>query len=158
MADLIKLKIDDLEVQVPKGTLVVDAAKQVGNDIPVFCYHHKLLPVGMCRMCLVEVGRVQRDRATGQLVADENGQPKIAYGAKLETACTLPVEEGMHIRTRNEKVAVGRKDIVEFILTSHPLDCPICDKGGECPLQNLTMRHGPGNSRFIYDEKMHLDK
>ncbi|MEK7312019.1 MAG: NADH-quinone oxidoreductase subunit NuoG [Chloroflexota bacterium] len=158
MADLVKLKIDDIEVQVPKGTLVVDAAKRVGNDIPVFCYHPKLPPVGMCRMCLVEVGRVQRDRATGQVALDENGQPRIAYGPKLETGCTLPVEEGMHIRTANDKVKAGRKDILEFLLTSHPLDCPICDKGGECPLQNLTVRHGPGQSRFIYGEKMHLEK
>lgn len=158
MADLITLKIDDVEVQVPKGTLVVDAAKRLNNDIPVFCYHPKLEPVGMCRMCLVEVGRPQRDRATGQLALDENGQPKIAYGAKLETACTLPVEPGMHIRTQNGKVGAARKDVVEFILTSHPLDCPICDKGGECPLQNLTMRHGPGASRFIFGEKMHFDK
>jgi NADH-quinone oxidoreductase subunit G len=158
MTDLITLKIDDVEIQVPKGTLVVDAAKRLNNDIPVFCYHPKLEPVGMCRMCLVEVGRPQRDRATGQLVLDENGQPKIAYGAKLETACTLPVEPGMHIRTQNGKVGAARKDVVEFILTSHPLDCPICDKGGECPLQNLTMRHGPGASRFIFGEKMHFDK
>jgi NADH-quinone oxidoreductase subunit G len=158
MADLVNLKIDDVEVQVPKGTLVVDAAKRINNDIPVFCYHPKLQPVGMCRMCLVEVGRPQKDRATGQLVLDEQGQAKIAYGPKLETACTMPVEEGMHIRTNNPKVAAARKDVVEFILTSHPLDCPICDKGGECPLQNLTMRHGPGKSRFIYGEKQHLAK
>lgn len=158
MADLVKLKIDDVEVQVPKGTLVVDAAKRINNDIPVFCYHPKLQPVGMCRMCLVEVGRPQRDRATGQWVLDEQGNPKIAYAAKLDTACTLPVEEGMHIRTANDKVGGARKDIVELLLTSHPLDCPICDKGGECPLQNLTMRHGPGQSRFTFGEKMHLDK
>ena len=158
MADLVKLKIDDVEVQVPKGALVVDAAKRVNNDIPVFCYHPKMAPVGMCRMCLVEVGRVQRDRATGQFLTDESGNPKIAYGAKLETACTIPVEEGMHVRTANAKVTAARKDVVEFLLTSHPLDCPICDKGGECPLQNLTMRHGPGQSRFTFSEKMHLDK
>jgi NADH-quinone oxidoreductase subunit G len=158
MTDLITLKIDDVEVQVPKGTLVVDAAKRINNDIPVFCYHPKLPPVGMCRMCLVEVGRPQRDRATGQLVTDEQGNPKIAYGAKLETACTLAVEPGMHVRTATANVTAARKDIVEFILTSHPLDCPICDKGGECPLQNLTVRHGPGTSRFIYGEKIHLDK
>ena len=134
MTDLITLKIDDVEVQVPKGTLVVDAAKRINNDIPVFCYHPKLDPVGMCRMCLVEVGRPQRDRATGQLLTDEQGNPKIAYGAKLDTACTLPVEPGMHIRTSTADVTAARKDVVEFILTSHPLDCPICDKGGECPL------------------------
>src|SRR5262245_31858387 len=113
MTDLVKLKIDDIDVQVPKGTLVVDAAKRVDNDIPVFCYHPKLAPVGMCRMCLVEVGRVQRDRATGQVVTDDKGQPKIAYGPKLETACTLPVEEGMHVRTANDKVKAARKEVVE---------------------------------------------
>ncbi len=158
MADLIKLKIDDVELSVPKGTLVVDAAKRIENDIPVFCYHPKLPQVGMCRMCLVEVGRVQKDRATGQVLLGENGRPKIAYGPKLETACTLPVEEGMHIRTQNSKVGAARKDVLEFLLTSHPLDCPVCDKGGECPLQNLTLRHGPGSSRFVFDEKQHLDK
>ena len=158
MTDFITLKIDDTELQAPKGTLVVDAAKSVNNDIPVFCYHPKLDPVGMCRMCLVEVGRAQKDRATGQTVVDENGRPKITYGAKLETACTIPVEEGMHVRTANAKVTAARTDVVEFLLTSHPLDCPVCDKGGECPLQNLTMRHGPGASRFVFDEKQHLDK
>jgi len=158
MPDLVKLRIDDVEVQAPKGTLVADAAKRVGNDIPVFCYHPKMPPVGMCRMCLVEVGRVQRDRATGQVMTDENGSPKIAYAPKLETACTVPVEEGMHVRTANGKVKAARSNVVEFLLTSHPLDCPICDKNGECPLQNLTMRHGPGASRFIYSEKIHFDK
>ncbi|MEK7807525.1 MAG: NADH-quinone oxidoreductase subunit NuoG, partial [Chloroflexota bacterium] len=157
MTDLVTLKIDDKELSVPKGTLVVDAAKRVENDIPVFCYHPKLPQVGMCRMCLVEVGRVQRDRATGQVIM-EGDKPKIAYNPKLETACTIPVEEGMHVRTLNSKVEAARKDVVEFLLTSHPLDCPICDKGGECPLQNLTMRHGPGASRFIFNEKLHLGK
>ncbi|MBI5082153.1 MAG: NADH-quinone oxidoreductase subunit NuoG [Chloroflexi bacterium] len=157
MTDLITLTIDDKTFQVPKGTLIVDAAKRVENDIPVFCYHPKLPQVGMCRMCLVEVGRVQRDRATGQVVMDGD-KPKIAFAPKLETACTVPVEEGMHVRTLNSKVEDARKDVVEFLLTSHPLDCPICDKGGECPLQNLTMRHGPGTSRFIYGEKLHSEK
>lgn len=158
MADLVKLTIDGVEVSVPKGTLVVDAAKRINNDIPVFCYHPKMKPVGMCRMCLVEVGRPMRDRATGQLVLDDNGQPKIAFNPKLDTACTLPVEEGMVIVGASGKVTEARDDILEFLLTSHPLDCPICDKGGECPLQNLTMRHGPGQSRFLYSEKQHLDK
>ncbi len=158
MADTVTLTIDGVKVSVPKGTLVVDAAKRAGNDIPVFCYHPKLDPVGMCRMCLVEVGRPQRDRATGQLVTDEQGQPKIGFGPKLETACTLPVEEGMVVVGASGKVKEARDDILEFLLTSHPLDCPICDKGGECPLQNLTMAHGPGQSRFIFDEKFRLDK
>ncbi len=158
MADLVTLTIDGVKVSVPKGTLIVDAAKRIDNDIPVFCYHPKLKPVGMCRMCLVEVGRVQRDRVTGQVALDEQGHPKLAFGPKLETACTTPVEEGMVVIGNSLKVKEGRDDIIEFLLTSHPLDCPICDKGGECPLQNLTLRHGPGQSRFLFEEKMRLEK
>ncbi len=158
MPNLVTLTIDGIQVSVPKGTLIVEAAKQINNDIPVFCYHPKMKPVGMCRMCLVDVGRVQKDRATGQVLLDDQDRPKIGFGPKLDTACTTPVEEGMVVVGASQKVTEARDDIIEFILTSHPLDCPICDKGGECPLQNLTMRHGPGNSRFIYGEKMHLDK
>jgi NADH-quinone oxidoreductase subunit G len=109
-------------------------------------------------MCLVEIGRPRRDRATGQPVLGDDGQPVIDFGPKLETACTTPVGEGWVVRGLTENVRSGRKEILEFLLTSHPLDCPVCDKGGECPLQNLTMAHGPGTSRFLYDEKMHLAK
>jgi NADH-quinone oxidoreductase subunit G len=158
MADLINLFIDDVVVSVPKGTLIVDAAKRAGIDIPVFCYHPKLKPVGMCRMCLVQVGRVKIDRGTGQPVLDANGNPEIAYGPKPETSCTTPVEPGMHVITKNDLVKRAQKDILEFLLTSHPLDCPICDKGGECPLQNLTLAHGPGVTRFDYADKQHLAK
>lgn len=158
MAKMISLMIDDQAVTVPEGTLVVDAAKKVGVDIPVFCYHPKMEPVGMCRMCLVDVGRPIIDRETRQPVLNEDGSPQIQFGPKLETACTTPVSDGMVVVGLSEKVQDARREIVEFILTSHPLDCPICDKGGECPLQNLTMEHGPGVSRFIYDEKIHLAK
>ncbi len=158
MADQVTLTIDGVSVSVPKGTLIVDAAKRIDNDIPVFCYHPKLKPVGMCRMCLVEVGRVMKDRATGQVVLDDAGQPKVGFGPKLETACTTPVEPGMVVVGASQKVTDARDDILEFLLTSHPLDCPVCDKGGECPLQNLTLRHGPGKSRFVYDEKQKNDK
>ena len=112
----------------------------------------------MCRMCLVEIGRPVIDRATGQPVLQEDGSPKIQFGGKLETACTTPVSQGMVVLGTTEKAKAGRKDILEFLLTSHPLDCPICDKGGECPLQNLTMGFGPGESRYLYDEKKHLAK
>jgi NADH-quinone oxidoreductase subunit G len=155
---LVTLKIDGKQVSVPEGTLVVDAAKKVGIDIPVFCYHPKMDPVGMCRMCLVEIGMPKRDRQSGDFVPDENGDPIIEFRPKLETSCTLPVSEGMVVQVSSEKAVAGRKNIVEFLLTSHPLDCPICDKGGECPLQNLTMEHGPGKSRFLYENKMHLAK
>src|SRR5690349_4184145 len=157
MAKQVTLTIDGVQVTVPEGTGVADAAKTVGIDIPVFCHHPKLEPVGMCRMCLVEIGRPVRDRATGQFVM-ENGAPKIQFLPKLETACTNKVEEGMVVRTNTTKALDGQKGTVEFLLTSHPLDCPVCDKGGECPLQNLTMAYGPGKSRFIFDEKYHLGK
>jgi NADH-quinone oxidoreductase subunit G len=157
MTKQVTLTIDGKQVTVPEGTVVADAAKMAGIDIPVFCHHPKLEPVGMCRMCLVEIGRPIRDRATGQFVM-ENGAPKIQFMPKLETACTNKVEDGMVVLTQSAKAVEGQKGTIEFLLTSHPLDCPICDKGGECPLQNLTMAHGPGKSRFLYNEKIHLDK
>ncbi len=158
MAKLVTLTIDGITVQVPPGTNVVDAAKKAGIDIPVFCYHPKMEPVGMCRMCLVEIGRPVVDRATGELVRADDGSVKIQFSPKLETACTTPVSEGMVVINTSQKVKDGREDILEFLLTSHPLDCPVCDKGGECPLQNLTMEFGSGQSRYIYDEKMHSAK
>ncbi|MEN6523858.1 MAG: molybdopterin-dependent oxidoreductase, partial [Anaerolineaceae bacterium] len=158
MTKQVTLTIDKRSVTAPAGMMVVDAAKKVGIKIPTFCYHPKMEPVGMCRMCLVEIGKPVIDRVTGQVQMDENGAPKIQYAPKLETACTTPVSEGMVVITDSEKVIAARKEMLEFFLTSHPLDCPVCDKGGECPLQNLTMQHGPGVSRFIYDDKKHLGK
>jgi len=158
MEKQVTLKIDGRSVTVPEGTLIVDAAKQLGIVIPVFCYHPKLKPAGMCRVCMVDVGRPQIDRATSAPVLNEDGTPKITFSPKLETACTTPVSEGMVVWGATEKVMEARKDILEFILTSHPLDCPVCDKGGECPLQNLTMKFGPTGSRFEFDEKNHNEK
>ncbi len=158
MTKMVTLTIDGVQVTVPEGTLIVNAAKKAGVDIPVFCYHPKMEPVGMCRMCLVEVGRPVIDRASGQVVLEEDGSQKILIGPKLETACTTPVSEGMVVIGTSEKAKAGREDILEFLLTSHPLDCPVCDKGGECPLQNLTMGFGPGESRYLYDEKKHMAK
>jgi NADH-quinone oxidoreductase subunit G len=159
MAD-VTLTIDNKQVTVPAGTLVVDAAKRAGIDIPVFCYHPKMEPAGMCRMCLVEIGRPMIDRATGKPAVDEKGESRIQFMPKLETACTNPVSDGMVVKTQltSERAKSGQQETVEFLLTSHPLDCPICDKGGECPLQNLTMEHGPGKSRFLFDEKQRLAK
>ena len=157
MAKMVSLTIDGLPVTVQAGTLVVNAAKQVGIDIPVFCYHPKMEPVGMCRQCLVEVGRPVIDRLTGQPVM-EGDKPKIGFGPKLETACTTPVSEGMVVLSQSDKAKASQREILEFLLTSHPLDCPVCDKGGECPLQNLTMEHASPQSRFIYDEKYHAGK
>ncbi|HMN12315.1 MAG TPA: 2Fe-2S iron-sulfur cluster-binding protein, partial [Bellilinea sp.] len=155
MAKMVTLKIDDKVVEAPAGMVIVDAAHRAGIPIPIFCYHPKMEPAGMCRMCLVEVGRPVIDRATNQPALGEDGLPKIVFGPKMETACTTPVIEGMVVHTKTEAVQGAQKDILEFLLTSHPLDCPICDKGGECPLQNLTMRWGPHTSRFDLDDKHH---
>src|SRR4026207_72830 len=110
MTKQVTLTIDSIQVTAPEGTGVADAAKMVGIDIPVFCHHPKLEPVGMCRMCLVEIGRPMRDRATGQIVM-ENGSPKIQFRPKLETACTNKVEEGMVVltQTQSAKARDGQK-------------------------------------------------
>jgi len=125
--DLVTLTIDDVEVRVPKGTLLVEAAKTINTDIPVYCYHEKLGPAGLCRICLVEI----------------DGMPK------LQIACNTEVAEGMKVRTRNPRVDDGRRAILEFFLLNHPLDCPICDKGGECDLQDYAMAWGQGASRML---------
>jgi len=158
MAELVTLTIDNQTVSVPAGTLIVDAAKKIGIDIPVFCYHPKMEPVGMCRMCLVEIGRPVRDRTSGELVKNEDGTVKVSFGPKLETACTTPVSAGMVVKSDTKNAIDGHEAVLEFLLTSHPLDCPVCDKGGECSLQNLTMAHGPGESRFNFSEKSRLAK
>ncbi|HPV06174.1 MAG TPA: NADH-quinone oxidoreductase subunit NuoG [Aggregatilineales bacterium] len=150
MTNTVKIIIDDVEFHVPEGMNLVDAVKMCGNDIPVFCYHPKLGHDGNCRMCLVELALPRQNRETGEM--------ELAWFPTLQTACTQKTQEGMAIRTTSQKVVDGRRAILEFLLSSHPLDCPICDKGGECPLQNLTMRHGPGVSRMYWEEKMRLGK
>jgi len=133
-ADLVKVRIDERDVHVPKGTGIVETALAAGIEIPVFCYEPRLgAPVGACRMCLVEV----------------EGMPK------LQTGCTLTAQEGMVVKTArtSEKAAGGQKGTLEFILVNHPLDCPVCDKGGECPLQDLTFRYGPGNTRMTFEKQ-----
>jgi NADH-quinone oxidoreductase subunit G len=129
--ELVTVTVDDREVRVPKGTGIVEAAMAAGVEIPVFCYEPRLgPPVGACRMCLVEI----------------EGMPK------LQAGCTLTASEGMVVRTAatSEKAAEGQESTLEFILVNHPLDCPVCDKGGECPLQDLTFRYGPGASRMRF--------
>ncbi len=155
---LVTVIIDGIEIRVPPGVMVVEAAKQAGIEIPVFCYHPKLTPVGMCRMCLGEVGLPARDRETGEIQVDDAGNPIIRWFPKLQTTCTTRVSDGMVIRTQSEQVAFARRAVLEFLLSSHPLDCPVCDKGGECPLQDLTYSYGPGRSRFDYEDKFHFEK
>ena len=132
MPDPVKLTIDGKAVTAPPGTLVIDAAKTVGIEIPAFCYYEGLSLQAACRMCLVEVEKMP----------------------KLMTACTLPVAEGMVVRTDTPQVATARKYTLEFLLTNHPLDCPVCDKGGECELQDMVFRYGAGESRYS-ETKVH---
>jgi NADH-quinone oxidoreductase subunit G len=132
MAAPIALTIDGRAIQAAPGTLVIDAARQNGIEIPAFCYYKGLSLQAACRMCLVEVA----------------GMPK------LMTSCTLVVSEGMVVRTDTPQVAQARKDMLEFLLTNHPLDCPVCDKGGECELQDMVFRYGSGESRFA-ETKVH---
>jgi NADH-quinone oxidoreductase subunit G len=133
MSNLVKLQIDGKTVEAPAGTLVINAAKTVGIEIPAFCYYKGLTLQAACRMCLVEVEK----------------------SPKLQTACTLTVAEGMVVRTDTPQVVQARKSMLEFLLTNHPLDCPVCDKGGECELQDLTFRYGLGESRFN-EFKLHV--
>jgi NADH-quinone oxidoreductase subunit G len=123
---MIRLTIDGREVTVPEGTLVVDAATEAGIEVPVYCYHQALGSLGACRICLVEIEKMP----------------------KLATACTTTVAEGMVVHTRSAAAEKGRRGILEFLLINHPLDCPICDKGGECFLQDYTFLYGPGKARF----------
>lgn len=154
----ITLTIDGRPVTVPEGTNIADAARAVGIHIPVFCYHPRLHPVGMCRMCLVAVGMPRIDRTSGKPMLDDDGKPLIGMLPKLQTACTTPVSNGMVVVTNSKEVKFAQRGILEFLLTSHPLDCPVCDKGGECPLQDLTIQWGPVKSRFDYQNKQHQQK
>ncbi|HET7875642.1 MAG TPA: 2Fe-2S iron-sulfur cluster-binding protein, partial [Methylomirabilota bacterium] len=135
-APLVTLTIDGQQVSVPRGTLIVEAAKKLHLEIPVFCYHHKLDPVGACRLCLVQISP---------------GPPK------PQTACTTPVAEGMVVQTNSALTVAARADILEYELVNHPLDCPVCDKGGECPLQDYTFRHGYPTSH-IQASRLHFQK
>jgi NADH-quinone oxidoreductase subunit G len=141
---LVNIAINDVELQVPKGELVVEAVKRLGLEVPIFCYHPRMKPVGMCRMCLVEVGFKQPDGSVRKM-------------PKPQTACTLPCTEGLQIYTDTQAVHNDRKGVLEFLLINHPLDCPICDRGGECPLQNNTLFYGPSTSRYI-ELKRHAPK
>jgi NADH-quinone oxidoreductase subunit G len=132
----ITFTIDGREVQAPENAMLVDAAKHGDVEIPVFCYEPKLgNPVGACRMCLVEIEGI----------------------GKLQTGCSTPVKDGMVVHTQTERVKEAQRSVVEFLLVNHPLDCPVCDKGGECPLQDISFGWGGGISRFI-EPKRHFVK
>ncbi len=142
-ADLVTLTIDGAEVSVPKGTLVIRAAEQLGIDIPRFCDHPGLDPVGACRQCLVEVAMPGRPDADGN-----PGEP--SWMPKPQASCTMVVAPGMLVKTQHTSAVADKAQhgVMEFLLINHPLDCPVCDKGGECPLQNQAMSNGRATSRF----------
>jgi NADH-quinone oxidoreductase subunit G len=133
----VNITLDGRELTVAAGQFLIAAAEDAGVFIPRFCYHPRMKPVGMCRMCLVEVSGPR--------------------GATLQPACYIPVADGMVVDTTSEKVHKAQDGVLEFLLVNHPLDCPVCDKGGECPLQDQTLAYGPGESRFI-EEKRHFAK
>ncbi len=135
MPDPVKLTIDGHQISAEPGTLLINAAKQAGIEIPAFCYYEGYSLQAACRMCLVEVEKAP----------------------KMMAACTLPVAEGMVVRTQTAQVASARKSTLEFLLANHPLDCPVCDKGGECELQDMVFRYGAGESRYT-ETKLHRDE
>jgi NADH-quinone oxidoreductase subunit G len=129
----VTFKLNEREMTVAPGTLVIEAARRAGVEVPSFCYFPGLALQAACRMCLVEVEKMP----------------------KMQTACTLVATEGMIVRTDTPQIHVARKGMLEFLLTNHPLDCPVCDKGGECELQDMVFRYGAETSRFI-EEKLHV--
>ncbi|HEY8527800.1 MAG TPA: NADH-quinone oxidoreductase subunit NuoG [Acidimicrobiales bacterium] len=135
--DALKVTIDGREITARKGELVIEAAERHGVYIPRFCYHPRMRPVGMCRMCIVEID-------TGR-------------GPALQPSCMIECTDGMTVDTASGVTKKAQEGVLEFLLANHPLDCPVCDKGGECPLQDQTMSYGPGESRFV-EEKRHFEK
>ncbi len=128
----VKIKIDNTEYEVPSGITLIQACDLVGIEIPRFCYHDRLSVAGNCRMCLVEL-------SVG---------PK-----KPQASCATQVMEGLEVKTDSEMVKNARNGAMEFLLANHPLDCPICDQGGECDLQDQAMFYGAGESRFLEDKR-----
>src|ERR1700730_8619471 len=132
----VNLTIDGQPVSVPEGTLVVEAAKKLGIHIPVYCYHPKMDPAGLCRICLVEVEKMP----------------------KLQIACNTQVSEGMVVHTESDNAKQAHRTTLEFLLINHPIDCPVCDQAGECYLQDQYMDVGLHDSKIEPEEKVHKRK
>jgi NADH-quinone oxidoreductase subunit G len=149
-ADLVNIVINGTKLAVPAGEMIIESARRIGVEIPHFCYHPRLSKEAgaNCRMCLVEVAMPR---------VGPDGTVTIAKMPKPQTSCSLPAAEGMVIETETPALIEARKGILEFLLINHPLDCPICDRGGECPLQNNTLHYGPPTTRYVED-KRHLPK
>ncbi len=152
--DTITVNVDGVDVAVPTGVTMIEAAEIAGKEVPHYCYHPKLSVAGNCRMCLVEMGMPMRDRATGEPVLDENGVQKIGWMPKPAIACNSKVSPGLHIKTNTKLVKDCRNGVMEFLLLNHPLDCPICDQAGECRLQEFATEYGRGYSRFVEEKNV----
>jgi NADH-quinone oxidoreductase subunit G len=149
-ADLVTVNIDGREIAVPRGTNVIEAARQLGIEIPHYCYHPKLSVSGNCRMCLIEMGTPAVEPTTRQPILDPaTGKPRINWMPKPQIGCFTPATAGLHIRTDTPLVQECRAGVTEFLLINHPLDCPICDQAGECRLQEHSTAYGRGYSRFV---------
>ncbi len=154
-ADLVTVNIDGKDIAVPKGTNVIEAAKQLGIEIPHYCYHPKLSVVGNCRMCLIEMGLPAVDPATKQPIMDAaTGKQRINWMPRAQIGCATNAMPGLHIRTNSPLVKECREGVTEFLLINHPLDCPICDQAGECKLQEHSTEYGRGYSRFVENKNV----
>ncbi|MDE0099760.1 MAG: NADH-quinone oxidoreductase subunit NuoG [Truepera sp.] len=153
-----RVRVDGVELELAPGTSAIDAVFAAGFDLPYFCSQEYMSPIGACRLCLARLGAPRRDRVSGDWILDEEtGEPKIFYFPNLMATCTTAVMEGMVIDTRSEEVRAAQRSMMEFTLINHPLDCPVCDKGGACELQDRAYEYGSGLSRFVFD-KRHQEK
>lgn len=147
-----RVKVNDREIEVPPGTSAMDAVFHANYDVPLFCTERYLSPTGSCRMCLVRIGTPRRG-PDGGLIKEENGAVKIFYFPKLMASCTTEASEGMHIDTLSEEVKKVQSGMLEFTLINHPLDCPVCDKGGACELQDRSMEYGLDSPGYVGNEQ-----
>ena len=152
-----KVKVNDVELELAPGTSAIDAVFAAGDDVPFFCSQEYMSPIGACRMCLARVGAPRKDKDGQWILDEETGEPKIFWFPNLMATCTTQVMEGMVIDTRSEPVKRAQNSMVEYHLINHPLDCPVCDKGGACELQDRAYEYGSGVSRFEFD-KRHNEK
>ncbi len=148
--DLVTVNIDGKDIAVPKGTNVIEAARQLGIEIPHYCYHPKLTIAGNCRMCLIEMGMPAMDPATKAPIVDAaTGKQKINWIPRPQIGCATNASPGLHVKTNSPMAREAREGVTEFLLINHPLDCPICDQAGECKLQEHSTAYGRGYSRFV---------
>ena len=147
--NLVNVQVDGHWIRVPRGTRMIEACKQAAAEVPHYCYHPKLTSPGNCRMCLVEMGMPPRPVPGEEAELDADGHVKINWMPRPAIACANTVAEGMGIRTQSLLAKECRQGVMEFLLINHPLDCPICDQAGECTLQEYSVEHGNGQSRFL---------